>query len=103
MARGNASKEFVTSKILELFAGNGAFVNGKEIRIPCMEDGAEVQIKITLTAAKDNLPHSGEAADASETPIAAETAIFPEGTVENGEPSENEKNELENVLRKLGF
>ena len=37
-AKGSQSKEIITQKILEVFAG--AFVNDKEIRIPMLEDGA---------------------------------------------------------------
>lgn len=51
--KGAISKELVTKKILETF--EGSFLNDKEIRIRCIEDGAEVQIKVTLTAAKTNV------------------------------------------------
>lgn len=54
-ARGQISKSAITEIILNTFMDS--FINGKEIRIPMTEDGAEVQIKVTLTAAKDNVPH----------------------------------------------
>jgi len=59
MARGSQSKEIITKKILETF--DGAFINDKEIRIPFDEDGDEVQIKVTLTAAKVNVENAGGA------------------------------------------
>ena len=51
MARGSTSKEIITAKILSMF--EGSFINGKEIRLPMMEDGSPIEIKVTLTAAKD--------------------------------------------------
>ena len=49
--KGQESKKVITQQILETF--EGAFVSGKEIRIPFTEDGVPVQIKVSLTAAKD--------------------------------------------------
>ena len=53
-ARGAESKQIITKKILEIFPNSFQYDN-KEIRIPMIEDGAEVQIKVTLTAAKTNV------------------------------------------------
>ena len=44
-AKGSISKEIIVQKILDTF--DGAFKFDKEIRIPMIEDGAEVQIKVT--------------------------------------------------------
>ena len=52
-ARGAWSKEQVWNKILETFPGS--FVNEKEIRIPMIENGDRIEIKVTLTAAKTNV------------------------------------------------
>ena len=54
-ARGTASKEQIISALQSLFPS--AFSAGKEFRIPIVEDGEEVQIKVSLTAAKENIPH----------------------------------------------
>ena len=52
MAKGAISKEFVFKKILETF--EGSFMQDDKIcRIPCIENGETVEIKVTLTAAKD--------------------------------------------------
>lgn len=58
MARGAISKETVTKKILETF--QNSFIYDKEIRVPMVEDGTEIQIKITLTAAKTNVEVGGD-------------------------------------------
>ena len=55
MAKGASSKQAVTEKLLEVFSGSFLYNDGKEIRIPMVENGEEVQIKVTLTAAKVNV------------------------------------------------
>lgn len=54
------------NKILEVFPNS--FINGKEIRICGNENGEEVQIKVTLTAAKENIVN-----ETVEKPTAAAT------------------------------
>lgn len=60
MARGSQSKKKITEKILNIFPESFIY-NDKEIRIPFDEDGDEVQIKVTLTAAKVNVENAGGA------------------------------------------
>lgn len=53
-AKGQETKDKIIKSILAIFPG--AFMNGaKELRIAGFENGEEVQIKITLTAAKENV------------------------------------------------
>lgn len=63
------------NKILEVFPNS--FINGKEIRICGNENGEEVQIKVTLTAAKENIVN-----EAVEKPTAAATTSTDDYTVE---------------------
>ena len=90
-ARGSVEKEIVTMQILKTFSGS--FVFGKEIRVPIInaESGEEIQIKITLTAAKDNVPHETEGA----APAVVENEI--------AEPTEEEKKQVEDLVHSLGF
>jgi hypothetical protein len=60
MARGSSSKTVITNKILETFDGAFLYNDGKEIRIPILEDGEIVQIKVTLTCAKTNVEPDGD-------------------------------------------
>ena len=53
MARGAEAKQIITDKILQTF--EGAFIYGKEIRVPLQENGERVEIKVTLTCAKENV------------------------------------------------
>ena len=57
-ARGQKIKAQITQKILDTF--DGSFINDKEIRICGEEDGYPVQIKVTLTAAKENIDNPNE-------------------------------------------
>ena len=59
-ARGAEAKEKVMQNILATFPG--AFKYDKEIRIPMMENGEELQIKVTLTAAKNMVAAGGDTA-----------------------------------------
>ena len=91
-ARGQESKNIVGNKILEVFPD--AFLEGKIIRIPFIEDGSEVQIKVTLTAAKDNLPHGAEAPSGDLEP--SDNGVTASTEAQLTEPSAEE---LENVRR----
>lgn len=64
------------NKILEVFPNS--FINGKEIRICGNENGEEVQIKVTLTAAKENIVNE----TAEKSTAAAATASTDDYTVE---------------------
>lgn len=46
------AKAEIMKEILKVFPNSFLFNDKKEVRIPWMEDGEEVQIKVTLTAAK---------------------------------------------------
>ena len=94
-ARGAWSKEQVWNKILETFPGS--FVNEKEIRIPMIENGDRIEIKVTLTAAKTNVGDgaANEATQGVEAAVSAPTEVLP--------PSEEEKAQVNNLLAKLGL
>ena len=54
-ARGSLAKATITEKILSTFDGSFLYNDGKEIRIPIIENGEVIQIKVALTAAKTNV------------------------------------------------
>ena len=85
MARGADEKLSVQNQILGLFPN--AFVYGKEIRVPV----GDVQIKIALTCAKDNVEPGGDVALPGAKPIIIEgdEPTFGEAK-EVVEPSEDE-------------
>ena len=53
--KGTILKKEITDKILATFEGSFLYNDGKEIRIPGLEDGQELQVKVALTCAKTAL------------------------------------------------
>lgn len=103
MAKGAIAKSAIVEKILETFEGSFVYNNGKEVRIPFNEEGNEIQIKVTLTAAKENVSPEGEvlkaAAVASETVPVSAFDTAPKIT----EVSEEEKKNVEDLIKALGL
>ena len=91
-ARGSIAKEEVMNKILAAFPG--AFKYEKELRIPMMENGEELQIKVTLTAAKNMVAAGGDTAIPGMQVMKDVIVATPQGpAIERvpAEPSEAEK------------
>lgn len=86
-AKGAIAKQEITDKILFMF--KDSFIHdGKEIRIPMTENGENIEIKITLTCAKQNVKGLN----------AATAAIKNTNT---SEPSEEEKKTISNIVSQL--
>ena len=103
MAKGAVAKEQIFAKLLETFEGSFMYNNGKECRINWDENGTPVQIKVTLTAAKEAVDPEGEvlkvAAAAKET---GDFMNFPEPK-KAVEVTEEEKKNVEDLLKSLGL
>lgn len=91
MARGNKSKEIILTAIKELFPKS--FMDNKTLRIPIHEDGELIEIKLTLTAAKDTLGGSEIASATNVNSSSSESDI----------PTEEEINEVKELLKQLGY
>ena len=101
MARGQEEKLIVINKIKEVFPE--AFEYDKTIRIPI----GDVQIKVALTAAKDNVEPGGDAAvpgiKATKVTIAeGAEPVFEEASA-IVEPSAEELNTVSNLMTQLGL
>ena len=101
MARGQEEKLIVINKIKEVFPE--AFEYDKVIRIPI----GDVQIKVTLTCAKDNVEPGGDTAvpgiKATKVTIAEGTEPVFEDVSATVEPSEEELNAVSNLMESLGL
>ena len=106
MARGQEEKEQIKQKIMEVF--DGAFEDGKTIRIPI--NGLE--IKITLTAAKDVIGNGSAATapiNASQQSVGGPSdpstaAEIPwEAPADSYKPTPKEKEDISILLQSLGF
>lgn len=109
MARGQIAKKKVANKILQAFPGSFEYNNGKEIRIPVQEEGEQIQIKVTLTAAKVNVePGEDNALPGDSSPVvvvgnAAQPTLVSETKVEMLKPTEEEKKNVSALLAQLGM
>ena len=101
MARGQEEKLIVINKIKEVFPE--AFEYDKTIRIPI----GDVQIKVALTAAKDNVEPGGDTAvpgtKATKVTIAEGAEPVFEDVSAIVEPSAEELNAVSNLMESLGL
>lgn len=96
MARGAEAKQIITNKILQTF--EGAFIYaGKEIRVPLQENGERVEIKVTLTCAKENV--GGDSAFAVPQ---GETSQVTQASAPAA-PTEQEKANIADLMSRLGL
>ena len=101
MAKGQITKDIITEKILETF--KGSFKYDKEIRIPYIENGEEIQIKCVLTCAKTNVDAGGENAIPGETQIILSEDKTQVTNKETVEITQEEKNNVSKMLAALGL
>ena len=90
MAKGAIAKAQIIKEILGHFPGSFTYNDGKEIRIPGIEDGQELQVKVALTCAKTNVSPNGENAlpgedTISELPVSNTSQVSAEVTQEEKE------------------
>jgi hypothetical protein len=102
MARGAEAKSRIQKQILEAFPGSFLYNDGKEIRIPTPEGAEMVQIKVTLTCAKENVEMGADAAIPGDFPAPKMTAPTPERTAPVA-PSDEEKANVAALLKSLGL
>lgn len=109
-AKGSILKQEITKKILEAFPGSFLYNDGKEIRINGSEAGVPLQIKITLTAAKEAVENDNIVVTSSaETPIKTSLEGISEVKTINPEekfptePTDEEKENLKKLFASLGM
>ena len=100
-SRGAEEKQIVIDKIKEVFPE--AFEYDKTIRIPI----GDVQIKVALTCAKDNVEPGGDAAvpgvKATKVTITEGAEPVFEDVSATVEPSAEELNAVSNLMESLGL
>lgn len=101
MAKGAVSKEKITQKLLATF--DGSFKYDKEIRIPIIEDGEQIQIKCTLTCAKTNVEPNGDIALPGETSTDINFGSNEQKEKVIVEPTQEEKDNVKRLVDILGL
>lgn len=102
MAKGSNAKSEVQKKILEMFPGSFLYNDGKELRVPMLDSGEQVQIKVTLTCAKENIECGADTAIPGDFPAPPTHAPTPERN-EPVKPTETEKQAVADLLKSLGL
>jgi hypothetical protein len=102
-AKGTASKQIVFNKLMEVFPGCFWEDENKILRVPLDEDGARVEIKVTLTAAKTNLGDGKPVSAFSNQSTSAFENYPVEEKTPDIEPSQEEKENVAKLLASLGF
>ena len=94
-AKGAIAKQSITDEILNYFPGS--FIHDKVIRIPIMENGAIVEIKVALTCAKDVVGNAAVALS-GDSPASM-------GASEQGSPqmTDAEKENVRILMKQLGM
>ena len=105
-AKGALAKENITQAILETFPGS--FKYDKEIRVPMFENGEPLQIKITLTAAKNMVENGADVAmpgdmSGSFAPAPAPAQLKQDAATMAAEPTAAEKQNIKTLAAMLGL
>lgn len=101
-AKGSILKQEIMGKILEIFPDSFLYNDGKEIRINGVENGVNLQIKVSLTTAKTPVENESSISVRSSN---NENLNFEDSPPEKipQEPTEEEKERLAMLLDKLGL
>ena len=101
MAKGAVSKSKAAEIILKAFPGS--FTYEKEIRIPFVEDGEEIQLKCVLTCAKVNVEPNGDVAIPGE--VSADINFEDNKPAEQKvvEPTQEEKDNVLKLMATFGL
>ena len=95
MAKGSIAKAEITERILNHFEGSFLYNDGKEIRIPFVENGETVQIKVTLTCAKVAVDVGSD--------VAVPGQKIEENVGKISEMTTAEKEEVNDLIKSLGL
>ena len=92
MAKGQETKAKLIEVLQEVFP-NMFSPDGKEWRLPFIENGENIEIKIALTCAKENIGGGGAVVAAKNDPVAVEQLTV----------TEEEKEQIKQLMERLGL
>lgn len=94
MIKGAESKQILFNKLMEIYPD--AFMDDKVLRVPFKENGDIVEIKVTLTAAKDVIGGTSQSNPVSNAAVESTEPVL-------AQPTEQEIENIQNLLGKLGM
>jgi len=92
--RGSVAKTLIGTAILQVFPNSFIDSDGKTIRIPTTCEGEPIEVKISMTAAKDIVGNGGQASS-----VATSKQAVPQNT----EMTDEEIAEVRRIVTKLGL
>lgn len=103
--RGTESKNVVFTKLQEIFPDAFWEDQGKILRIPLDENGTRVEIKVSLTAAKNNLggdsvPSAFDVGPTQNSAFKNFDVSTPQSSIE---PTQEEKENVNKLIASLGL
>lgn len=98
-AKGTESKNAIWDKMLEVYPDAFWEETGKILRIPMDENGTRVEIKVSLTAAKNNLKDDAAASAFTSAPPQKDNI----NSNESIEVTEEEKENVAKLIKSLNF
>lgn len=101
MAKGTESKNIIFKKLQEVYPKSFWESEDKILRIPMTENGNRIEIKVTLTAAKNNL--GGENVESA---FDAPPSVIPKTEEVSRpvlEPTQEEKDNINRLIASLGL
>lgn len=96
MARGSLAKTLIGTGILQVFPGSFIDSDQKTIRIPTSVEGEPLEIKITMTCAKDVIGGGNGGQTSSET-------VTKQVAPQNTEMTDDEIREVRELITRLGL
>jgi len=96
MARGSLAKTLIGTAILQVFPGSFIDSDQKTIRIPTSVEGEPLEIKITMTCAKDVIGTGNGGQASSET-------VTKQAVPQDTTMTEDEIKELRELVTRLGL
>ena len=103
MARGTESKNIIFSKLKEVFPKSFWEDEGKILRVPLDENGTRVEVKVTLTAAKNNLGEKGIESAFESSPVVNTSFDSVASSNHVLEPTQEEKDNVNRLIASLGL
>ena len=94
MAKGSVAKTLIGTAILQVFPGSFIDSDGKTIRIPTTAEGDLLEVKVTLTCAKDIVGNDGQASS-----VTSQNQPSPQ----NKEMTEAEVQAVRDLILRLGL
>lgn len=101
--KGTEAKNVVFTKLQEVFPDSFWEDQGKILRIPLDENGTRVEIKVSLTAAKNNLGGDTVPSAFTATPVNIISSNSNSTQSSSIEPTQEEKENVSKLIASLGL